>query len=32
MEAARTSTPVTLDVKLLWQLVDEANAILNTPA
>lgn len=32
MEAARTGTPVTLDVKLLRQLVDEANAILNTPA
>ena len=32
MEAASTGMPVTLDVKLLRQLVDEANAILNTPA
>lgn len=32
MEAASTGMPVTLDVKLLRQLLDEADAILKTPA
>lgn len=32
MEAANTGAPVRLDAKLLRQLVDEADAILSTPA
>lgn len=32
MEAANTGAPVRLDAKLLRQLVDEADAILHTPA